>query len=113
MSNAQQAAVLAAFILDGGDSASIIKVAKAANIDVPPAVADALGKTFATQKLATLVKNVSVGGGAAAGAAPAAAAKKDDKKADEKKPEPKKAEEKKPAPKPADDDDDLFGGGLF
>ncbi len=103
MATAQQACVYASFILDGGDAATIVKVCKAAGIDVPASLADAFGKLYANKKVADLVKNVSVGGGAgaapaAATAAPAAAAKKE---------EPKKKEEKKPEP---EDDDDLMGG---
>jgi large subunit ribosomal protein LP1 len=112
MASAQQACVYAAFILDGGDSASIQKVCKAAGIDVPASLADTFGKTFASQKLGDLVKNVSFGGGgAAAGAAAPAAAKADDKKAAAA---PAKDDKKaKKEEKPADEDDDLFGGGLF
>jgi ribosomal protein L12E/L44/L45/RPP1/RPP2 len=92
-------------------------VLKAAGIAVDEKNVDSLftsfeGKDF-NATVAEGMKKIGSAAPAAGGAAAGAAAKKDDKKADDKKPEPKKAEEKKPAPKPADDDDDLFGGGLF
>jgi len=103
MAAAQQACVYASFILDGGEAATIVKVCKAAGVEVPASLADAFGKLYAGKKVGDLVKNVSFGGGAApAPSAAPAAGKKDEKPA-----APAKKEEKKPEP---EDDDDLMGG---